>query len=238
MCRNCCTTCCQLNCVCQNLFDQLSHYPYFTCTIGINFNGIIDKNIILNNLNQHYITSADDTANRRQSQKKKENGEKDHMYHSLSIKRSFTVCENGEEKVKKTCLQLSNHHFRILVPGWKYGKDIIQHYIYLIKKSFPELVLTEMKIVSMNLSKKSLVKKNLDLYSVRNIIEENARSVRKDYRVFYNPKVGSDRAITIDFIGKQGKMRIFSTGSIMCMGICEPLYMKEQFEYFSQFLKE
>ena len=60
--------------------------------------------------------------------------------------------------------------------------------------------------------------------------------MRKDFRVFYNPKVGNDKAITIEFIGKQGKMRIFSTGSIMCMGISDPLYMREQFEYFSKFI--
>lgn len=231
MCQHCCIKCLQRNCICRDFFEKLNHYPYFTCTVGISFENEIDKNEL--KLDENYSITEDKNANRKKSSVKKKNKETDHMYHSLSIKRSFLY----KDKIKNTCLQLSNYHMRILVPGFEVGESIIRYFICLIKKNFKKLIFKEIKLVSMNMSTKMMKSMNLDLFNVKKKLEIIARTIRKDFRVYYNPKVSSDKAVTIDYLNYNGKIRIFSTGTIMAMGISEPIFMSKQLLLFKEIIK-
>lgn len=237
MCKNCCVRCFQLECICSETFSQMTDefYPFFTCTIGVDFDGDVDPAVIVDSLSDKYMLSSDRGANRKQSQVKKQNGEKDHMYHSLSIKRSF----NYKGKLRNTCCQLSNHHLRVMVPCWDQRVEIITHYIALVKKCYPLLQLKNMRIITQNLAVKSTTPLDkIDLFALKKHIEEIGRAVRKDFRVYFNPKVGGDQAIVVEFIGKRGKLRISSTKTMMFMGINDPGFMNTQKEYFLDLIKE
>ena len=240
MCNLCCVNCGQRICVCQKLFSDLAKYPFFSGIIGFTFNKPIDRKSFKNSLTEIYDVSEDDSANRKQSQTKKESGKRDHMYHSLTIKNSFY--SEVAKKKKNICFQLSDHHARLLLPGWENCNEIVIHYMHLMKKTFPQVKIETAKIVSMNMSyhwsNYLNAKNNLDMFIVRKILEEHGRNIRKDFRPYFNPKVNSDKAVTIEFKKHQGKLRIFSTGTVMAMGVNEPIFMKEQLLYFSEFINK
>ncbi len=231
MCKKCCENCSELVCVCKELFQQLDSLEYFTSTIGVKFEGLVEKEKLV--FGDKYTVSSDAKANRKESKLKKKEGKEDFMYHSTSIKRKFIF----KGKSYNLCIQLSNQHFRILMPCWELRREIFRFCILTLKKKF-DFKITSAYLVCLNVSCHYNGRvKALDLFDVKRKFENIGRTIRKNFRCYYCPKTNPDKAVTIQFHGKQGKMRIFSTGTIMMMGINDPIFFREQIEYFTGVLE-
>lgn len=211
------------------LLKNLDASPCFTCTTCLSFDTKIDKFNFLqflkdNNIDQFYNIEFDIKANRSQSKAKKKLNIKDSMYNNITLKRKI--------KDKNICLQISDNHCRIIFSAWMDRKQVLNHYQQLFHKYNPNLQF-HAELVSANMSFKDC--NRLDLFLVKNTLERIGRETM-DFRVYFNPMVNNDKAVTVEFMQKRGKIRIFKTGTFMVLGVNDLAFFKEKISYLKQCL--